>query len=279
MLKIDTESLDDTPWAAKEIPAQREREDDFDMLGSKPARPGTLKKQGLNNESVYKAVQHMVGSPDVLLKSIEQKQGIHAVVKGQSPLVVVLPTGGGKSLLFMVPAYLDRTGVTVLVLPFRALIDNMMERIINSGVECIEWKPGCMSLASIVVVSADFAGREFVPYAKLLCEKKLLRRVVVDECHLIFTSSHWRPKLAALRNLRVLSCPIILLTATLPPVYEQELNDLMDIRCATYIRASTVRPNIRYMVSWCKSWEGQATAVAMCRRQLGRLKNRLKGIV
>ncbi|KIV98738.1 uncharacterized protein PV09_09460 [Verruconis gallopava] len=54
---------------------------------------------------------------------------------------------------------------------------------------------------------------------------------------------------------------------------------MMDIRCATYIRTSTVRPSIRYIVSWCKSWEGQVTAVAMCRRQQGRLKNGLKGIV
>ena len=78
-----------------------------------------------------------------------------------------------------------------------------------------------MNPATIVVVSADVTGSaSFLSYAELLTAKKLLRRVVIDECHLIFTSSNWRPKLAALRNLRILTCPIVLLTATLPPALE-----------------------------------------------------------
>jgi superfamily II DNA helicase RecQ len=104
------------------------------------------------------------------------------------------------------------------------------------------------------VVSADVAGDvtsegNFISYAGTLHEKGLLQRVVVDECHLIFTSSDWRPKLAKLKNLRLLPCPIVLLTATLPPVREAELERAMLMEGAKYIRASTVRPNIRYLVS------------------------------
>jgi hypothetical protein len=50
-----------------------------------------------------------------------------------------------------------------------------------------------------------------IGYANMLSGKGLLRRVVVDECHLIITSSDWRPKLALLKNLRLLPCPIVLL--------------------------------------------------------------------
>jgi hypothetical protein len=39
----------------------------------------------------------------------------------QTPLVIVLPTGGGKSLLFTLPACIEGPGVTVVVVPFRAL--------------------------------------------------------------------------------------------------------------------------------------------------------------
>jgi hypothetical protein len=56
----------------------------------------------------------------------------------------------------------------------------------------------------------------------MLSGKGLLRRVVVDECHLIITSSDCGPKLALLKNLRLLSCPMVLLTA-LSPVREGEL--------------------------------------------------------
>ena len=41
-----------------------------------------------------------------------------AVLKGESPLVVILPTGGGKSLLFMLPASLPDANTTIVVVPF-----------------------------------------------------------------------------------------------------------------------------------------------------------------
>ena len=175
---------------------------------------------------------------------------MRAVVAGQTPLVVVLPTGGGKSLLFTVPACLQDAGVTVVVVPFRALIENLVMRITKSGIDCMEWRHGQTNPAAVIIVSADVAAEAgFLSYAGMLSDKKQLRRVVVDECHLIFTSSDWRPKLAKLQNLRILACPIVLLTATLPPVLEEVLGHSMLIRAATYIRASTVRPNIRYFVS------------------------------
>ena len=46
------------------------------------------------------------------------RRAMHAIIAGLTPLVVVLPTGGGKSLLFMVPAHLDNTGVTIVVVPY-----------------------------------------------------------------------------------------------------------------------------------------------------------------
>ncbi|KAL5430422.1 hypothetical protein PMIN07_012600 [Paraphaeosphaeria minitans] len=61
-----------------------------------------------------------------------------AMVNGQTPLVVVLPTGGGKSLLFMVPACLNHAGVTVVVVPFRALIEDLATRIRARGIDCVE---------------------------------------------------------------------------------------------------------------------------------------------
>ncbi|KAF1922241.1 uncharacterized protein M421DRAFT_10708 [Didymella exigua CBS 183.55] len=120
----------------------------------------------------------------------------------------------------------------------------------------------------------------FIGYANMLHSKGLLRRVVVDKCHLIFTSSDWRPKLAELKNLRLLPCPIVLLTATLPPVREGELATSMLIPCAMYIWASTVRPNTQYYVLWCKRGKALETAVAMCRQQQQLLLSRgWKGVV
>jgi superfamily II DNA helicase RecQ len=116
------------------------------------------------------------------------------VLDKQIPLVVVLLTGRGKSLLFMVPGLIEEGGMTVVVVPYRALITDLVSRIRESGIECIEWKYGETNPVSVVVVSADVASNllgdsNFLSYVRLLYNKGVLRRVVVDECYLIYTSS------------------------------------------------------------------------------------------
>ena len=83
-----------------------------------------------------------------------------------------------------------------------------------------------------------------------------------------------------MKNLRLLRCPIVILTATLPPLREIELKLSMLVRHATYVRASTVRPNARYFVSWCQRGKLQDTALFMCKRWAERLqRSRQKGVV
>ena len=248
-------------------------------------REKAVRVQDPRREVVHKALQQVLGKQDVGFRSVEQEQALYAVLDNQTPLVVVLPTGGGKSLLFTLPAIVEKTGVTVVVVPYRALIEDLVSRIQGYGVDCIEWKHGDSNPASVVVVSADVAGDitsngNFLGYARLLKNKGLLRRVVVDECHLLFTARHWRANLLKVKNLRLLGCPTVLLTATLPPVQEGDLEASMLVRNATYIRASTVRPNARYFVSWCERSKLEETAVAMCKRWVEKLRRTgQKGVV
>jgi hypothetical protein len=158
----------------------------------------------------------------------------------------------------------------------------LVKRLKESRIDCMEWRYGETNPAAVVVVSADIAaGWRFLSYATRLQGQGLLRRVVIDECHLTFTASDYRPKLAQLKQLRVLRCPMILLTATLPPVLENELSETMLVRCARYIRAITVRPNIRYMVQWCRGGKLLETATQVCRGQEKTLgaKGLWKGVV
>jgi superfamily II DNA helicase RecQ len=194
----------------------------------------------MQEAEVRRVMQQVLGQEEVGFWLVQQEQAMYAVLDGQTLLVVVLLTGGGKSLLFTVPAFLEAGGVTVVVVPYRALIEDLVQRIQNCGVDCIEWKHGETNPAAVVVVSADVAGDvtssgNFISYAGMLSSKGLLRRVVVDECYLIFTLSDWRPKLAKLKSLRLLLCLIVLLIATLLLVREEELGESMQVRVATYI--------------------------------------------
>ena len=71
-------------------------------------------------------------------RSKEQRFGLRVVLEGESPLVVILPTGGGKSLLFMLPAWLEGARTTIVVSPFVALANDTERRCKEVGVECIQ---------------------------------------------------------------------------------------------------------------------------------------------
>ncbi|TLD04190.1 hypothetical protein E2P81_ATG10544, partial [Venturia nashicola] len=81
---------------------------------------------------------------EVSFRSEEQKAALQTIVSGEQriPLVIVLPTGGGKSLLFTAPACLDDPGVTIVVVPYRALLDNLVATAKRAKIDCIEYRPG-----------------------------------------------------------------------------------------------------------------------------------------
>jgi hypothetical protein len=108
--------------------------------------------------AVTRAIKQVLGTEVVRFRSTEQEQAMHAVLDNRTPQVVVLPTGGGKSLLFTVPGSIDNTGVTVVVVPYRALTKDLVARIQGCRINCIEWKHGESNPAVIVVISAVLAG-------------------------------------------------------------------------------------------------------------------------
>ena len=86
--------------------------------------------------------------------------------------ICVLPTGAGKSILFLLPAVLPRTGTSIVVVPFVALLDDLVRRARDCGIDCIAFNNGGAALervprvARLVVVSADVAaGAAFCAYA------------------------------------------------------------------------------------------------------------------
>ena len=66
-------------------------------------------------ERVRRAMQQVLRQEEVSFWLVQQEQAMYAVLDGQTPLVVVLLIGRGKSLLFTVPAVLEAGRVTVVV--------------------------------------------------------------------------------------------------------------------------------------------------------------------
>ncbi|KAK7941650.1 uncharacterized protein PG986_014037 [Apiospora aurea] len=148
-------------------------------------------------------------------------------------------------------------GVSLVVVPFTALINDLVRRATDAGLDCLHWQPAEVEgrdeqarVARLVVVSADVAtSSEFLAYADSLRARRLLRRIFVDECHTVLMDAAYRPRLEELRELHRFDCPVVLLTATLPVRLERAFRQAMLAEEAAIVRAPTTKRNIRYRVT------------------------------
>src|SRR5262249_20165378 len=78
-------------------------------------------------------------------KSEDQRQIIEIMfaLKRTEGLIAVLPTGFGKSLLFLLPAVMSQQGVTVVLIPFRGLLASTAKKIKTTWpqIHCVIWNP------------------------------------------------------------------------------------------------------------------------------------------
>ena len=132
-----------------------------DHLSPSKSSPAQLSPYGSvpDEDELQTAMRKALGRDRVEYRSEEQAEALRAVMRRETPLVVVLPTGGGKSLLFMAPACTgQRAGMTIVVVPFRQLIHSFIDRAKERGVECEEWSPDTTDPVRLMVVSADKVG-------------------------------------------------------------------------------------------------------------------------
>jgi len=185
---------------------------------------------------------------------------VHAATVTQ-PQIIVLGTGSGKSLLFFSVAAMVSRQTVVVVVPFAALVQDLVHRAQQHHLSCEEWQwqRQWTLLPQLLIVSADRAvGGDFLHFAKGLELNKQLAHVFFDECHVAVTDTSYRAKLRELWQLRYLSCRFTCLTATLLTTLEPVLRANLLLTNAQIYRQSTMRPTIRYRVIDCDqedAWE------------------------
>lgn len=205
------------------------------------------------SETVKMALQRLYSNPAAEFRSSLQRQMVELVAAHHAEIVIVIPTGGGKSLSFMVPALLPRAGTTVVVLPLVALKQDMVRRCWVAGIDYSIWDAHGQSDrfvgTPLLFVAAEQAIRE--PFRRFLGRLDALQqldRVVFDESHLILTASSYRPKMALLRDLRDLRCQFVFLSATLPPLLMLEFEKRLLLDSPRILRAPTFRVDLHYDV-------------------------------
>ena len=182
-----------------------------------------------------------------------QRVAIEAIMRQKSPVVVVMGTGAGKSMLFILPASCS-TGVTVVVVPLISLRGDIKRRCEKAGIECVEWdsrKPH--EWASVVLVTPESAVSEsFGNFMNRQRAMGRLERIVIDECHVVLDStSGWRTRILGLRDLVKAETQLVYLTATMRPGEQGEFIRLMGLpakeKCY-WFQGITTRKNVAYQV-------------------------------
>jgi superfamily II DNA helicase RecQ len=202
-----------------------------------------------STEALLRGVKKLYGDKDVGWKSTEQEQALAKIMSWTEQVVAILPTGAGKSLLFMLPCTLPDARTTILIVPLVALHMDMLRRVQEMKIDHLEWQPGESREAALVLVSAEAASsKDFMKYASRLVREQKLDRIVVDECHLTVTAAEYRSSMTELTAIRSLRTQFVYLTATLPPCIRAEFEERNYLYRPTVIRASSNRPNIFYMV-------------------------------
>ncbi|TPX16410.1 uncharacterized protein E0L32_012428, partial [Thyridium curvatum] len=206
----------------------------------------------LHRADLHGQLKQMLG-PTAEFRGL-QEPVIQAVVRGEWPIVQITPTGGGKSLTFMLPAFCTPDGVTVVVTPLVALQDDMVDRCRRHGIDAYVWKSrGPQRAAALVFVTPESAaGQGFREFVERMRSQHRLDRVVVDECHtLLQHTKTFRPQMARLGGvLQDIGLPVVCLTATLKPGQEQALAAKLGFRHERLriFREATTRRNIEYSI-------------------------------
>ncbi len=192
-----------------------------------------------------------------------QKQVIKNVAEGRNTFVI-MPTGGGKSLCYQLPA-LMKEGTAIVVSPLIALMKNQVDalrgissqhgvaHVLNSSLNKTEVKQVKQDISDgitkLLYVAPESLTKE--DYIQFL-QSVPLSFVAIDEAHCISEWGHdFRPEY---RNLRSIinrlgdNIPIIGLTATATPKVQEDIIKNLGIPDAKLFKASFNRPNLYYEV-------------------------------
>ncbi|WP_065966457.1 DNA helicase RecQ [Streptomyces sparsogenes] len=190
----------------------------------------------------------------------EQQEIIDHVVAGGDALVL-MPTGGGKSLCYQIPA-LVRKGVGVVVSPLIALMQDQVDALRALGVRA-GFLNSTQDLDERRLVEAEFLAGEldllYLAPERLRVESTLallgrgsLSLFAIDEAHCVAQWGHdFRPDYLALSELheRWPDVPRIALTATATEATHAEIASRLKLQHARHFVASFDRPNIQYRIA------------------------------
>lgn len=217
----------------------------------------------------------MSSAPHTVLQNVfgyEQFRGpqeaIVGHVVGGGDALVLMPTGGGKSLCYQVPAIVRQQagrGVAIVVSPLIALMHDQVGALHEAGVSAaflnssldyaaaqdVEWRLQTGAITLLYVAPERLNTPRFLGLLDDLYQQQKLSLFAIDEAHCVSQWGHdFRPEYRALSVLhqRYAGVPRIALTATADDLTRADIIERLQLEGARLFISSFDRPNIRYTI-------------------------------
>ena len=188
-----------------------------------------------------------------------QEEIIDSVLQGNDTLAL-LPTGGGKSICFQVPA-LVKEGICIVISPLIALMKDQVDNLVNKGIKAVAITSNmhkreidialdnCVHGAiKFLYLSPERLETEIV---KVRLQKMNVNLIAIDESHCI---SQWgydfRPSYLKIEAIRELlpNIPILALTATATTIVVKDIQEKLRFKKTNVFQKSFERKNLSYVV-------------------------------
>ncbi len=201
----------------------------------------------------------------------KQEDIVNAALDGRDVLAI-LPTGGGKSVCFQVPA-LMREGIAIVVTPLIALMKDQVQNLGDRGIKALYVNAGMgRREVELTLNNAAYGDFKFLYVSPERLGTRLFRNylqemnvsfIVVDEAHCI---SQWgydfRPDYLQIGALReMVDAPVIALTATATPQVAEDIMERLRFEEKCMIKTGFERPNLSYIVRRTDDKHGQLLSI------------------
>lgn len=206
-------------------------------------------------------------SPKELLKKYwgfsefrpQQEEIISSVLK-QKDVIALLPTGGGKSICFQIPA-LAEAGICLVISPLIALMQDQIESLSKKGIKATSIPSGTSQDEMITLFdNIKFGGYKFLYISperlqSFFIQQKIkalpIHLIAIDEAHCISEWGHdFRPSYRNIKTLRTLKpeVPFIALTATANEKVIEDISSNLDLNEPEVFKKSFFRENLAYQI-------------------------------
>ena len=188
-----------------------------------------------------------------------QRDIIESIGSGKDTLGL-MPTGGGKSITFQVPA-LAQPGMCLVITPLIALMKDQVEALNSRGVKAACIHSGLSHEQTLVILeNSVFNAYKFLYISPERLDSEFFLKklghmnicfITVDEAHCICQWGYdFRPSYLQIAQVRKVkpNCPVLALTATATPEVTKDIQKNLDFREENVFRMSFYRPNLAYKV-------------------------------